>query len=761
MNGAISIRGARAHNLKNISIEIPKNRLVVFTGLSGSGKSSLLFDTIYTEAQRQLIETFSPYARRALPKLSRPPVDGIENLSASIVIDQKPMGRNSRSTVGTATEAYAYLRMLYSRFGEPFIGPSSLFSFNHPDGMCPECRGLGTCIRIDAKRLLDTGKSLREGAILHPDYRIGGWNWREICACGLFDPDEPLQRYSGDLMEVLLYSRGTGFEKAHGAGTYRKLFEGVAGKLERLYRKRGEVSLSKSRRESFDRFFTERECEICGGQRISRRAASVMVGGKSIGECVSMELADLNDFMGSLDIPHAGELIARIRSITGGLVDIGVGYLTLNRGVATLSGGESQRVKMARQLDCGLVDLLYILDEPSAGLHPTNIEQLVEMLQRLRDRGNSVLVVEHDPSIVMSADCVVDLGPGAGAGGGDVLFTGTPAELRSSGTLTGRYLVPNMPERRRRRNRGEWFEIRNAAVNNLKNISVRIPVGVLTCVTGVAGSGKSTLIHRVFVPANPETIVVSQEPPAASSRSNPATYTGVFDDIRAEFARAAGVKASLFSFNSEGACPACRGLGTVAVEMNFMNSVRIRCEECGGRRFRERVLEYRCRGKSIHDVLSMTVDTALSFYGGSPIARRLAMLREVGLEYLELGQPLSTLSGGESQRLKLASELHKSGNVYVMDEPTRGLHPADVERIMKIVHGLADNGNTVIIVEHNPDVVLQADWIIDLGPGGGDSGGFVVAEGTPDTVMACTRSHTGLYLRRLCSGEGVRFAQRA
>ncbi|MBN2049749.1 MAG: excinuclease ABC subunit UvrA [Spirochaetales bacterium] len=744
---SVIVRNARTHNLKGISLEIPKNKLVVCTGVSGSGKSSLIFDTVYTESQRQLIETFSSFARSRMPKLSKPPVDEIKNLSTSIIIDQKRMGTTLRSTVGTATELSTYLRLLFSRCGEPFIGPSFLFGFNHPAGMCPDCKGLGKQIRINVDLLLDRDKTLREGAINHPDHKIGGWNWREMVAIKLFDVDKKIKDFSERELHDLLYAKAIPVEKDHGAGTYTKNFEGLVRKLERIYVNKAKDELSKERKDAYGKYFIYRDCESCGGSRINEKARSVKLNGRTLPELVEMELTDLEAFLKSVRGEVALPLVRKMREILSHLIDIGVGYLSLNRPVATLSGGESQRVKMARQLDCDLVDIMYILDEPSIGLHPRDLDKLAEILTRLKEKGNSVIVVEHDPAIINMAEHIIDIGPKAGNGGGQVVYSGDLEGLKNSRGPTAEYLNrKEKPPARRKKGTG-CYQVDNASLHNLKDISVRFPKGVLTCVTGVAGSGKSSLVHGVFLREQKDAVVIDQSPVGTSSRSIPATYVGVFDLVRKELASATGAGPSLFSFNSKGACPKCKGLGTISYEMNFMDDVKVVCDECGGKRYTEEVLALRYRGKNIYDILSTTIHELASFFTNREIQRKLTVLCDVGLDYLQLGQPLSTLSGGECQRIKLASELHKKGNLYVLDEPTTGLHMADIDKLMSILLRLVAQDNTVIVIEHNPDVIKQADWIIDLGPEGGSKGGEVLFEGVPEDLIRCERSHTGRYLK--------------
>lgn len=745
----IIIKNAKTHNLKNISLEIPKNKLVVFTGVSGSGKSSLVFDTIYTEAQRQLIETFSSFARARMPKLTKPPVDEIKNISTAIVIDQKRMGTTLRSTVGTATELYSYLRLLFSRCGNEFIGPSFVFGFNHPAGMCPSCKGLGKQIKVDINLLLDKEKTIREGAINHPDHKVGGWNWREMVAANLFDVDKKIKDFSEQELNTFLYTKGIPIEKKHGAGTYSKNFEGIARKLERIYINKAKEELSKTRKDAYQRYFIYTDCEVCGGSRINEKARSVKVNGKTIPELVNIEFYELNGFLGTIKGDIAKPMIQKMRQILHHLIEIGVGYLSLNRSVASLSGGESQRVKMARQLDCDLVDIMYIMDEPSIGLHPRDINKLIEMLRRIKEKGNSVFVVEHDPMLIKCADHVIDIGPKAGSLGGKIVYSGPFKDLEKSTGITAQYL--NRKERISY-NRKKWIdyiEISNASLNNLKNISTKIPKGVLTCITGVAGSGKSSLINDIFLRENKDAIIIDQSPVGKSSRSNPATYIGIFDLIRQEFAKETSSNPSLFSFNSKGACPKCKGLGTISYEMSFMDEVKITCDECNGKRYTEEVLSLEYKDKNIDDILHMTISELIGFFENAQIKRQLQILCDVGLEYLELGQPLSTLSGGECQRIKLASELHKKGNIYVMDEPTTGLHLADIEKLLMIIQNLVNNDNTVIVIEHHLDVIKHADWIIDLGPEGGVKGGEIIFEGIPEDLIKCEKSYTGKYLQKL------------
>jgi len=743
----IIIKNAHTNNLKNIDIEIPKHKLVVFTGVSGSGKSSLLFDTIYTEAQRQLIETFSTFARTRMPKLSRPDVDDILNLSTAIVIDQKRMGKNMRSTVGTATEINTYLRLLFSRIGKPFIGPSFYFSFNHPEGMCQHCHGLGKQIKVDLASFLDREKSIREGAITHPHYKVGGFLWKELISLDVVQVDKPLNDFSEEELHFLLYSEPFAVKAASEKITYNRKFEGIARKLEMAVTARADDETAEEDKNAYTQYFKYELCEQCGGTRLNERARSIKINGLTIADVCRLELEDVFEFLKVIDDDISRPILRKAQFLLQQLIEIGVGYLTLERAVSTLSGGESQRVKMSKQLDCNLVDMLYVLDEPSIGLHPRDTENLLNILFRLKEKGNSVFVVEHDPDIIRAAEWIVDLGPMAGRYGGNVVFNGEPEELANTESLTGKYLLKKDKPGFSRKRASSFFEINNATANNLKNISVKIPKGVLTCVTGVAGSGKSSLIHECFTKQQHDIVVIDQSPIGKSSRANIATYIGVFDLIRKEFASSTNSEASLFSFNSKGACLKCNGQGVLTFELHFLDSVKTICDECEGKRYHSDVLELKYHGNNIAEILDMSVDQAHEFFKSSKIRSYLHLLQEVGLGYLKLGQSLSTLSSGESQRLKIATELKKEGNIYVMDEPTTGLHMSDIDNFYKIVKALVDNDNTVIIIEHNLDIIKYADWIIDLGPEGGKKGGELIFQGLPEDIVNCERSITGKYLK--------------
>lgn len=749
-NENIIIRNAHTNNLKNVDVEIPKHKLVVFTGVSGSGKSSLLFDTIYTEAQRQLIETFGTFARARLPKLSRPDVDDILHLSTPIVIDQKRMGHNLRSTVGTATELSTYIRLLYSRVGQPFLNlPSFAFSFNHPEGLCPHCHGLGKRVKIDMELFLDKEKSLREGAIRHGQYKDNSYMLKELIGYNIFDADKKLKYYGDEELNKLLYSEPIMIDKSVSKLTYNRYFEGVARKLEHAIIDRAEDEPDDDEKNAYNKFFIYQICDACHGSRLNDRARSVTINGISIDKLFCMELSDVLDFMRKVEDPIgiSKPIIRKVTFLLEQLVEIGVGYLSLDRPVSTLSGGESQRVKMARQLDCDLVDLLYVLDEPSIGLHPCDTEKLMSVLLRLRDKGNSVFVVEHDPDIIRQAEWIVDIGPKAGRLGGTIVYNGEPNGLLQTDSLTAQCLRKEVSVHHACKPWKEFYTIEHAKANNLKDVSVRIPKGILTCVTGVAGCGKSSLIHECFAPAHPEAVVIDQQPIGRTSRGNIVTFIGIFDAIRKEFAAATKQEASLFSFNSKGACPKCNGQGVLSYEMHFLDSVKTRCDECDGKRYKPEVLALKYEGKDIAEVLDMTANQAEEFFEVPKINRHLELLQEVGLGYLKLGQSLSTLSGGESQRLKIATELRKRGNIYIMDEPTTGLHISDIDNFYKIVKKLVDAENTVVIIEHNLDIIRRADWIIDLGPEGGKRGGKILFEGTPEEIMKCERSWTGRYLK--------------
>jgi excinuclease UvrABC ATPase subunit len=743
---SVEVIGAREHNLKNVTVSIPKKRLVVFTGVSGSGKSSLVFDTVYQESQRQLIETFSSFARRRLPKINRPDMDEIRNISTAISIDQKKLGNNPRSTVGTVTELYTYLRLLFSRCGEPLTNDSRVFGFNNPYGMCPVCKGLGNELVFDVDALVDWDRSINEGGIRHRHFQPGMATYRVIVASNYFDLDKKLRDFTEEEVDKLLYTKKSLVDKPMPGQVYRVWYEGVVETLKR--RTMGHETDEDDNVASYAlQFYKGQPCKACGGSRLNEFARNVKLNGRTIPELVEMEFTDLLQWLTGIKGPVADPIVMRMRPTLQNLVDIGVGYLNLNRSTGTLSGGESQRVKMATQLGCDLVDLIYIFDEPTVGLHQRDIGKLVEMLRRLGEKGNSLLIVEHDTQVMKASDWIIDVGPGAGVAGGSIVFTGTYPELIQSDSITGKMLSRDTTYRAERRSPAGWMTVKDARAHNLKGVTAKIPEGVFCCVTGVAGSGKSSLILDVFARDHPEAVIIDQSAIGRSSRSNPATYTKVFDLIRQEFAEATGEDASLFSFNGAGACPKCKGSGRLHVEMFFLEEVTIVCDECEGRRYRPEVLEHRYNGKTIADVLDMTAAEAAVFFDNREIRRRLRVLDEVGLGYLRLGQEVSSLSGGEAQRLKLARELHKKGNIYILDEPTTGLHMADIEKLLHVVNRLVEGGNTVVVIEHNLDVIRNSDWVIDLGPEGGSKGGEIIAEGTPEQVARSPRSYTGQYLK--------------
>jgi excinuclease UvrABC ATPase subunit len=746
----IEVRGARENNLKNVSLRIPKRKITVFTGVSGSGKSSLVFDTLGAEAQRQLNETFTSFVRNRLPKYGQPDADGIENLSTAVVVVQRRIGGNSRSTVGTITDIHPMLRLLFSRVGEPFVGYSNAFSFNDPEGMCPECSGVGKKVELDLERFFDTSRSLKDGAILHPEFKVGGYRWSLFAHSGLFDVEKRLRDHTDEEWEALLYGKPGKIEiRTPSYVVERDDFEGVVDTFNRLHINREAGAASERKRDTMRRFVSITRCPACGGARLNEAARSCRIKGYNIADFAAMEVRDLVEVVGEIKGPVAAPVVAGVVERLRNLVDIGLGYLSLERETSTLSGGESQRIKMVRHLSGSLVDLMFVFDEPTIGLHPRDVHRLTGLLRKLRDKGNTVLVVEHDPDVIEIADHVVDLGPGAGNGGGEVVYEGSVEGLMEADTPTGRSMREVPPPKTEYREPAGWMPIGDATLHNLKGVSVGIPEGVLTAVTGVAGLGKSTLVGGVFLERYPEAVVIDQSAVGGSVRSNPATYTGIMDDIRHLFAREGGVSPSLFSFNSRGACPDCKGLGFISTDLAFLEPIKTTCEVCGGKRFKDEVLGYTLRGKSIADVLEMTVLDALDFFDEEEeVAGTLRAVRDVGLDYLTLGQPLSSLSGGESQRIKLASELHKKGSVYVLDEPTTGLHVSDVGRLLAIMDRMVDGGNTVIVVEHNLDVVANADWIVDLGPDGGEGGGEVVFEGTPRQLFSARGSLTGEYLRR-------------
>ncbi|MCI3223953.1 excinuclease ABC subunit UvrA [Streptomyces sp. NP-1717] len=738
----IQVRGARENNLREVSLDIPKRRLTVFTGVSGSGKSSLVFGTIAAESQRLINETYTAFIQSFMPSMGRPDVDSLHNLSAAIVVDQERMGANSRSTVGTATDAYTMLRIIFSRLGTPHIGTSTAFSFNAAEGMCAECEGIGQVSKIDIDQLVNRELSLNEGAITVPGFQVDAWYWQIMVASGFYDPDKKLKDFTPEEWEVFLHKTATKVK----VGSNNMTYEGLVTKVNRTILVKDRDSMQAPVRAFVDRAVVFAECPSCGGSRLSAAALSSKVNGANIAECSAMQISDLAEYVRKIDDPGVAPLLGSLRDLLESLVEIGLGYLSLDRVSSSLSGGEAQRVKMVRHLGSSLTDATYIFDEPTIGLHPHDIRRMNDLLLRLRDKGNTVLVVEHKPEVIAIADHVVDLGPGAGTAGGRICYTGDVAGLRASDTLTGRHLEHRARLRESVREPDGHLSIEGADLHNLKNVSVGIPTGVLSVITGVAGSGKSSLIHG-YLSHRDGVVVADQSPIRGSRRSNPATYTGLLSPIRTAFAKANGVKAALFSANSEGACPNCNGLGLVYTDLAMMAGVASVCEECEGKRFTPQVLTYRLNGKNISEVLSMSVAEAYDYFPGGQARAILGRLNDVGLSYLRLGQPLNTLSGGERQRLKLAIQMAEKSSVYILDEPTTGLHMADVDKLLALLDRLVDAGNTVIVIEHHQAVMAHADWLVDLGPGGGHDGGQVVFTGTPADLVAHSDTVTARHLR--------------
>ncbi|MBS1678449.1 MAG: excinuclease ABC subunit UvrA [Actinobacteria bacterium] len=778
----IRVHGARENNLKDLSVELPKRRLTAFTGVSGSGKSSLVFATIAAESQRLINETYSAFVQGFMPSLARPEVDVLEGVTTAIIVDQARIGSDPRSTVGTATDANAMLRILFSRLGEPHIGPPAAFAFNVPSvsakgaitvekgdgktvaktfsragGMCPRCEGRGSVSDLDLAQLFDDTRSLNEGALTIPGYKAGGWNYRLYTESGLVDPDKPLGKLTKKERKAFLHQEPTRMKIAGINMTY----EGLIPRIERSMLAKDTEAMQPHIRAFVERAVTFTDCPDCGGTRLAEAPRSSRLGELNIADACAMQISDLAEWVRGLDAPSVAPLLEALGEALDSFVEIGLGYLSLDRASGTLSGGEAQRVKMVRQLGSALTDVTYVFDEPTIGLHPHDIERMNELLLRLRDKGNTVLVVEHKPETIAIADHVVDLGPGAGAAGGTVCFEGDVAGLRKSKTLTGRHLDDRAVLKPELREASGALAVRGADTHNLQGVDVDIPLGVLVCVTGVAGSGKSSLVHG-SVSGRDGVVAIDQAPIRGSRRSNPATYSGALDPIRKAFAKANGVKPGLFSANSEGACPSCNGAGVVYTDLAMMAGVATVCEECEGKRFQASVLEHKLGGRDIAEVLGMSAADAADFFdddGGAegeasvPAAHRiLARLVDVGLGYISLGQPLTTLSGGERQRLKLAAQMGEKGDVYVLDEPTTGLHLADVEQLLTLLDRLVDSGRSVIVIEHHQAVMAHADWIVDLGPGAGHDGGRIVFEGTPADLVAARPSLTGEHLAAYLAG---------
>ena len=741
----IVIRGLKQNNLKNVSLDIPKGKIVVFTGVSGSGKSSIVFDTIAAESQRQMNETYTAFMRGRLPKYEKPKVERIDNLSASVIVDQSRLGGNARSTVGTISDMYAALRLLYARIGTPYAGTASYFSFNDPNGMCKTCSGIGKVLDLDIERAIDPEKSWNEGMISLPAFGVGNYYWRQYTGSGLFDLDKKYRDYTPEERSLLLFgSRQPGGPRVH------KRVEGIKTQFQRLCLMKGPEEQNDHTLRRLNQFMEEKLCPDCKGRRLNAKSLSCKVAGYSIDEMCAMEFTELVQVLRTIDDPRAQTIVdALVASLTR-MIDIGLPYLSMNRESSTLSGGEAQRLKLVRYMGSSLTGMTYIFDEPSTGMHPRDVHRMTRLLRSLRDKGNTVLVVEHDKDVIAIADEVIDVGPLAGKNGGEILFQGSYDALLRSGTRTGNALRQTTPVKAAPRTPQAFLPVRNACVHNLKNVSADIPLDVLTVVTGVAGSGKSSLIRDVFARQYADRVVlVDQSPVTATGRSTPATFLGFFDEIRRVMAAETGADASLFSFNSKGACPVCGGRGQIVTELVFMDPVTTVCEACEGRRYSAEALSCLYRGKSIVDILNMSAEDAYAFFADNRKLRKaLGAMLEVGLPYLSLGQPLSTLSGGERQRVKLAKYLDRKGNIYVLDEPTTGLHASDVQKVMELLDSLVERGNTVIVIEHNLDVMKQADWIIDVGPDGGTAGGEIVFSGTPAQMVQTGETITARYLRR-------------
>jgi excinuclease UvrABC ATPase subunit len=740
----IEIKGARENNLKDISLRIPKRKITIFTGVSGSGKSSIVFDTIAAESQRLLNENFSMFVRNFLPRISQPEADEIKNLSMAVIVDQKPLGGGSHSTVGTITDIATALRLMFSRFGKPRVDSANMFSFNDAAGMCPNCNGIGEKLGLDMEAAFDMNKSINEGALRLPDYQKDSWILQTVKKSKLFDNDKKLKDFSQKELDDLYHSKLVRTDI--GTGMHLN-FEGVVDKFVRKYIIQFDFrTMSERTQKSVGPFVTMGPCELCYGARLNQRALACKIQGYNIADLSSMQVDKLVGVIKKFDAQENHALVKTVMERLSNLEEIGLGYLTLDRMTDTLSGGESQRVKMVKHLNGSLVDVMYIFDEPSIGLHPHDVNRLTELLKKLRDQGNTVIVVEHDPDIIKIADHIVDVGPLAGMNGGKIVFEGTYPDLLKAKTLTGEHLIDQAQIKEVLRKPSGKLVVRDAHNNNLQHVTVDIPTGVFTVITGVAGSGKSSLIHEVFLKQHPDAIVVDQTAVGASNRSNPATYIGIMDVVRKVFAKVNKVDAGLFSFNSKGACENCKGAGFLTTDLGFLDDAKTPCDVCGGKRFKDEVLEYKYNGKSITEVLDMTMAEANEFFDLPEIAQSLQALNDVGLEYLTLGQPLSTLSGGECQRIKLASELHKKSNIYVLDEPTTGLHIADITRLYKLIDRLVEDGNTVITIEHNVNIIRQADWVIDLGPEGGDKGGKIMFQGTPKDLKTAKNSLTAKYI---------------
>ncbi|WNI37040.1 excinuclease ABC subunit UvrA [Chryseobacterium sp. SG20098] len=743
----IEITNARQNNLKNISIKIPKYRIVVFTGVSGSGKSSLVFETIGAEAQRQINETQNSFIRNRLQHYGLPDVDKIENLNVPIIINQKRLGGNARSTVGTAADVSASLRLLFSRMGEPFVGYSNVFSFNHPQGMCRECEGLGFVQTLNVNTLIDREKSLHEGAIRFPTFQPGGWRLTRYTLSGYFNNDKKLKDFTDKEWETLLYAQEHKPKRPDKEWGKTVKYEGIVPRIEKAFLKKDSKE-NITRKDALKNIVITKSCPSCQGKRLNEKILSCKIEGKSIADCMTLSVDELLEFITSLDSKAYEVVIKELSAKLQNIITIGLQYLTLDRSTNTLSGGESQRIKMVRSLGNSLVDLLYIFDEPSIGLHPKDLQNIITIIQQIRDKGNSVLIVEHDPDLIKMADRVIDIGPGSGRNGGEVIYDGAFKDLKKSVGKTGSYFATKPSIKQEFRKPDGYLEIKNANRYNLKNVTVNIPTGVITVVTGVAGSGKSTLINRILPELYPDVTIIDQSLFAASARSNLLTYLGISDIVRKLFAQSNHVSDKLFSRNSDGACKNCKGLGIEKIDLAFMDDIEQPCEVCGGSGFDPDVMQYTYSGKTIAEVMSMTVSEAADFFKEELVLRNFDLLIQLGLDYLTLGQRLDSFSGGERQRLKLTRELKNTNQIIILDEPSTGLHPSDTQKLLTFFNGLADQNNTLIVIEHNLDIISQADWIIDMGPGAGKFGGEVLFEGTPVDLLKNKKSFTAEFLRK-------------
>ncbi len=745
MNETIEIKGLHQNNLKNISISIPKNKIVVFTGVSGSGKSSIVFDTIAAESQRQMNETYTAWVRGRMPKYEKPKVDYIDNLSASVIVDQSRLGGNARSTVGTISDLYSVLRVLYSRIGTPYVGTASYFSFNDPNGMCPKCSGLGNITDIDTAGLVDPDKSWNEGMVLLPAYGVGNWYWKIYIESELFDLDKKFKDYSEEEKNILYYGA-----KTPDGERINKKVEGIVHQLRRTVLMRDTSTIKDASAKRLLKLIIQKECPSCHGKRLNDHTLSCTINGKNIYEMCELEFTALREELLKVEDKRAVTIVNDMVESLDRMIDIGLPYLSMNRESSTLSGGEAQRLKLVRYMGSALSGMTYIFDEPSTGMHPRDVHRMCKLLRSLRDKGNTVLVVEHDKDIISIADHIIDVGPLAGKNGGEILFEGSFENLLLSGTLTGNAMKEIIPIKDKPRIPVKYLPVKNANCHNLKNISVDIPLGVLTIVTGVAGSGKSTLIRDVFAKEYAEEVIlVDQSPITATGRSTPATFLGFFDDIRKEISKETGHDASMFSFNSKGGCPLCKGKGIIITELVFMDPVTTVCEECEGNRYNKEAISIQYHGRNIKEILDMSAEEALIFFKDQKkVAKQLKAMVEVGLGYLSLGQPTSTLSGGERQRLKLAKHLDDKGSIFILDEPTTGLHASDIKSIMMLFERFVNRGNTVIIIEHNQDVMKNADYIIDIGPDGGSHGGEIVFQGTIKDMVENSSTITAKYIRK-------------